>query len=448
MAGYKQYFKGKKITVMGLGLLGRGVGDTAFLSEMGADLIVTDLKTEAELKKSLDELKGYENITYVLGEHRLEDFTDRDMILKSAGVPLDSPYIEAARAHNVPIKMSASLVAELSPATIVGVTGTRGKSTVTQLIHHILKGALRQNSGQTGKRVFLGGNVRGIATLSLLAEAREGDIVVMELDSWQLQGFGDAKVSPHIAVFTNLKADHLNYYPDEKTYFNDKANIFRYQKEGDILIAGQHVTNTWIKAARPPIDPIVPSPIPKDWKLKIFGEHNMENAAFAVEACRAIGISEDDIEKGVESFSGVEGRLQYVKKVNGVGVYNDNNATTPDATAAGLAALATEGFSGKIVLILGGADKTLDLSMLAGLINEETFVSSIVLLPGTGSEKLKPLLQREYIEAPSLTDAVHTAIDLARGTGVILFSPAFASFGMFKNEYDRNDQFLKIVDSL
>src|SRR3989338_3073336 len=135
----KNNFKNKRITVMGLVLLGRGVGDALFLAECGADLTVTDLKSRQELKESLQELKKYKNIKCTLGRHELEDFRNRDLILKVAGVPLDSPYVAGARRHKIPIEMSAALFARLSGVPMVGVTGTRGKSTVTHLIAHILK---------------------------------------------------------------------------------------------------------------------------------------------------------------------------------------------------------------------------------------------------------------------------------------------------------------------
>src|SRR5690349_11830176 len=137
----RDHLKGKKVTVMGLGLLGRGVGDAKFLAQCGADLIVTDLKSAEDLASSLDQLSGFSNIQYVLGEHRLEDFKDRDFILKAAGVPLDSPYIAEAVKNNIPVKMSASWFMELSDVPVVGVTGTRGKSTVTHMLHSILKEA-------------------------------------------------------------------------------------------------------------------------------------------------------------------------------------------------------------------------------------------------------------------------------------------------------------------
>ncbi len=138
MIAYRDYFKGKKITVMGLGLLGRGVGDTAFLAECGAELIVTDLKSKEVLAPSLEKLAGFSNIVYVLGEHREEDFKGRDMILKASGVPLDSPFIEIAGKDGAEIAMSGALFAKLSGIPVIGVTGTRGKSTVTHMIHHVL----------------------------------------------------------------------------------------------------------------------------------------------------------------------------------------------------------------------------------------------------------------------------------------------------------------------
>jgi len=213
MPNFKQFFKGKKITMMGLGLLGRGVGDAAFLAECGAEVLVTDLKSKNELKSSLQKLRKYNHIKYILGRHRLEDFKNTDLILKSAGVPLDSIYIKEARKHKIPVEMSAALFAKFSGIPMLGVTGTRGKSTVTHLIAHILKSA--------GKKIILGGNVRGVSNLQLLKDTKGTDMSVFELDSWQLQGFGDMQLSPDIAVFTNFMQDHMNYYGgDMEKYFS------------------------------------------------------------------------------------------------------------------------------------------------------------------------------------------------------------------------------------
>ncbi|MDP3726469.1 MAG: UDP-N-acetylmuramoyl-L-alanine--D-glutamate ligase [bacterium] len=448
MNEYKQYFKGKKITLLGLGLLGRGVGDAAFLAQQGAELIVTDLKTKKELAQSLSKLKKYKNIIYVLGRHQKEDFKNRDMIIKSAGVTLDSPYIAEARKNKIPVTMSTALFVKLLPkgVTVIGVTGTRGKSTVAHLIYQMLLKA--------GKRVFLGGNVRGISTLALLPKIKRGDFVVLELDSWQLQGFGDEKISPHISVFTNFMMDHLNYYKGSvKKYFSDKSHIFAHQKKGDYLVAPKDITRyierkyirTKIKSKI-----ITPKPIPKIWNLRVIGTHNRENASCVVAVGNILNIKPEDIKKILTLFKGVPGRLQFLHSVRDVKIYNDTTATTPDATVAALKALAST--KKNIILIMGGADKKLDMSRLVKEIPK--YCKVVVLLPGTGTSKLISNFQfpisKQFLifNATNLKKAIKKGMSVAEKGDVLLFSPAFASFGLFKNEFDRGEQFIKIIRSL
>ncbi len=467
-------FEGKRVTVMGLGLLGRGVGDVEFLAKCGAEVLVTDKKTDVELAESVEKLKAYPNVTLHLGgsssttalgfsktEYRQEnlgghdekDFTDCDMVFKAAGVPMDSPYIAAARRAGVAVYMSTALFAKYAMeegATIVGVTGTRGKSTVTQMIYHtLMREKLFLPLPQTGETVspqrpvLLGGNIRGISTLALLPEVTKDSIVVLELDSWQLQGFGDLKISPQVAVFTNLMADHQNYYKDEAQYFADKVNIFRHQRQGDTLVIGKSLEERF-REVKPPVEARMSQSIPEDWQLKIPGEHNRENASLAAEALRALGLSEDAIRAGLESFGGVEGRLQLVREINGVKIYNDNNATTPDATIAALNALDPAGKQ-NVVLIIGGADKGLDVSGMQPAVHAHC--KKAFFLAGTGTERIRT----DSPDTPvfsSLKEAIEAAMAAAVPDDIILFSPAFASFGMFKNEYDRNDQFVAAVKAL
>jgi UDP-N-acetylmuramoylalanine--D-glutamate ligase len=456
MKNYKQQFKGKKITVMGLGILGRGLGYTKFLAECGADLIVTDLKTKEQLKTSIKELSKYKNIKFILGEHRLEDFRGRDMIVKAAGVPLDSIYINEARKNGTPIEMDVSLFAKCAPEVmIIGVTGTRGKSITTTIIYKILK----ENEEYLKRKVYVGGNLRGLATLPLLKKVKDGDILVCELDSWQLQGFGESRFSPHISVFTTFMDDHMNYYKnDRKKYFNDKANIFKYQSKKDVLII------------RPDVKKMIPKNIKsklivvntKDifgWKFNVPGAHHRENMACAVEVAKELAIPEFRIKKVIENFKDLEGRLQLLKTYKGIKIYNDNNATTPEATIAGLEALSslTPGVGGikgnKIVLICGGATKNLPLDNLVKAINKSC--KSLVMIPGTGTEQLKKSLSLSVkakgvniVEGKDLNDIIKSALKLAKKGDIILFSPAFASFGMFNNEYERNDLFMKIIKKL
>jgi len=468
MKNYKQQFKGKKITVMGLGILGRGLGYTKFLAECGADLIVTDLKPSTALRPSLEKLHKYSNIKYTLGEHRLEDFRNRDMIIKAAGVPFDSIYIKEAKKNGIPIEMDVSLFAKYaSKVMIIGVTGTRGKSMTTTLIYEILKQGLNRSKGAVGRKtlqskVFLGGNLRGVATLPLLKKVKAGDILVCELDSWQLQGFGEMRISPRISVFTTFMPDHINYYKNNmEKYFDDKANIFKYQKKGDILIVRpgmkKFINKKDIKGKLVIVNP----KDVKDWKFNVPGIHHRENMACAVEVAKILGIPKIKIKKVIAEFKELEGRLQLLITYKGIKIYNDNNATTPEATVAGIKALAklrksdflkssarTVLAEKKIILICGGADKGLNLDNFVKVVN--THCKSVVMISGTGTERLinNYELRIKNEVGKDLKDAIKTALGLASRGDIILFSPAFASFGMFNNEYERNDLFVKIIRKL
>ena len=447
---FSAYFTGKRITVMGLGLLGRGVGDALYLAEAGAIVTVTDLKSADELAESVAKLASYSNVTLVLGEHRVGDFIDCDLVLVAAGVPHDSEYLLQARAAKVRLVQSAALFAELSGVPIIGVTGTRGKSTVTQMIHHVL-------TVTTGENVLLGGNIRGVSNLQLLTAVTPESLCVMELDSWQLQGFGWAGISPAVAVFTNFMEDHLNYYMSGGTshdeamrhYFIDKAQIFLHQEESGVFITTPEVFE-WIKSVCPnetlgqEIVLADISVLPDDMLLATPGEHNRLNAALAYEALRAASLSDEEIFDGLASFPGVPGRLEYLGTFgNGVRVYNDNNATTPAAVIAGLRAVGdieTE----RIILIAGGANKSIELTALAEVIPQ--YCKQVILLPGTGTDILKSMVTAVLVD--SLQAAVEAAFAVTEPGDTILFSPGFASFGMFKNEYDRNDQFVALITAL
>jgi UDP-N-acetylmuramoylalanine--D-glutamate ligase len=441
---YQNEFKNKKITIMGLGLLGRGIKVTKFLAKCGANLTITDLKTEQELSKSLKELRKYK-INYCLGKHQLSDFENVDMVVKSAGVPMDSIYIEHAKKNNVEIIMDASVFArivkqKLPNTTIIGVTGTRGKSMTTTLIYHILK----ENQNKLKANVFVGGNLRGMATLPIIEKVKDGDFVVLELDSWQCQGFGDEKISPDIAVFTNLMEDHLNYYKnDMSVYLLDKCNIFKFQKEKDTLITNNQTVK--IFPFKPTGKVICPTnKNVKDLKLKILGKHNETNASYAFEVAKKCGLKDSDIKKALKSFSGLEGRLQYLGKINGVHVINDNNSTTPQALVAGIKAVKDRFVGKNISLLAGGSNKNISLAEATKEIKRNC--KNVYLLKGLGTDLLKTNL-KNYKEFDDMKSALKELFEVTKKGDCILFSPGFASFGMFKNEYERNDKFLKIIES-
>ncbi|MEK7135653.1 MAG: UDP-N-acetylmuramoyl-L-alanine--D-glutamate ligase [Patescibacteria group bacterium] len=436
------HFRGKRITVMGLGLLGRGVGDARYLAECGAELIVTDLKSREQLAESVAQLKSFKNVTFVLGEHRLEDFNNRDFILKAAGVLLDSPYIAEAKKNNIPVRMSADLFAEISSIPIIGVTGTRGKSTVTHMMHAILK--------EAGKKVLLGGNVRGVSNLELLKEATLEHIAVLELDSWQLQGWGEAKMSPNISVFTTFYHDHLNYYGGNVgAYLADKAKIFLHQKSDDTLILGKQCAPTVIEKYGDKIESKIivvdELKLPDTWTLCIPGMHNRYNASLALAAARTLGVADSISRRALESFAGVPGRLELIAEKNGIKIYNDTTSTTPEATNVAITALSDVGRgTSYIVLIMGGTDKGLDMSALLAKLPE---LRRVILLAGSGTERIRSELSNAPVYN-TLASAVDDAFAHVNEGDTILFSPAFASFGMFKNEYDRGDQFNAIVQTL
>ena len=430
------FFKGKTVTQLGLGLLGRGVGDAAFLAKHCRKLIVTDMKSAAELQSSLDALKDFTNITYRLGGHDKADFEGVDMVVKGAGVRLDNPFIAHATARDIPVYMSTALYAQQAGLPCIGVTGTRGKTSTTLMIAAILK--------QAGKNIVLGGNLRGVSTLALLEDTAPYDYAVLELDSWQLQGFDSLGISPAYAAFTTFYPDHMNYYDgDMPRYLRDKTAIFRHQKPGDCLVISPQVDGQISPEDRAAARGrwLVADPLPAAITWAGPGEHNRLNAAVARGVALACGIDEATIADALRSFAGVEGSLQPVRTWRGRTFYNDSNATTQEATLAALTAFAPQ----DTVLIFGGADKGLPIDGLVAHLRATG--QRCVLIKGTGSDRiLSALPQLEPVG--SMAEAFTAALALAKDGDHIVLSPAFASFGVFKNEYDRSDQFLACVRNL
>ncbi|MDQ7784757.1 MAG: UDP-N-acetylmuramoyl-L-alanine--D-glutamate ligase, partial [Desulfomonilaceae bacterium] len=434
MSDIASLFRGKRITVMGLGLLGRGLGDTLFLIRSGARVTVTDLKTEDELAPSVEKLNDLP-VELHLGGHDPSDFAEADMILRNADVPRSSPFLAIAREHGVPIEMDESLFCKYFHGTVIGVTGTRGKTTTSTLIHRIL--SLHR------PRVFLAGNIMGTATLPLLEGARADDTVVLELSSWQLQGFHDARISPQAAVFTNVYPDHLNRYRDMTDYIHDKKAIFLYQKGTDFCLFNEDqpecVALSKEAGARKAFFTRVD--VPDDWRVLLPGTHNRENIAAAARLCTELEVPEETVRRAVEEFTGVEHRLQWLGEKDGVGFVNDSTSTTPVAGCAALKA-----FKGRrIFLIAGGSDKNLDLSPFAHAAAGRA--EKIALLDGTATESLRRGIEQDggatklvgtFSDMKSAVEALmeHTATE-----DVVLLSPGCASFGMFQNEFHRGETF-------
>lgn len=441
MTDGRSLFFGKKITVMGLGLLGRGLNDTLFLVRAGAEVTVTDLKGPEALAASVEKLEGLP-VRLRLGGHDPGDFNSADMILRNADVPRSSPFLRLATDRGIPVEMDESLFCKHFRGRVVGVTGTRGKTTTTVLIHRILSAGW--------SRVFLSGNIMGCATLPLLDEAGPDDTVVLELSSWQLQGFHDARISPSASVFTNVYPDHLNRYSGMDEYIADKKAIFLYQSARDFCVFNAEQSQGARLADEAPAGKrfFRAGDVPEDWRLRLRGRHNRENVAAALCLARSLGIPDEISRSVVEGFAGVEHRFESLGQHRGVEFINDSTSTTPVAGCAALNSLDGK----RVLLIAGGSDKKLDLSSFSRA--AATRADAIALLDGTATDAL----EREILASggrdriigrfDDLRTAVLRLYDQARSGDVILLSPGCASFGMFRNEYHRGECFKGIVEEL
>jgi UDP-N-acetylmuramoylalanine--D-glutamate ligase len=448
-------YSGKKVVVMGLGLNGGGLESARFFLKRGADVPVTDLRDEKTLQPSIEQL-GRGKVRYVLGKHEIEDFKKADIVIKNPGVKPDSPYLQAAKY----IETDISLFLAESPAKLFAVTGTKGKSGTASALYHILK-----NTDKNGK-AYLGGNIT-VSPLTFLDDLTENDNVVLELSSFQLGDLKDRPIKPCAAVLTAIMSDHQDRYKSMEDYIDDKKYIYRGQDKNDITVAGgdswgksflaeskarplvysynvlpEEINGGWLSNGGPAfarlsnwegvsgeIEALVPS------RLLTPGEHQKINLLSAALAVYGFGTKAKDIHGSLATFSGIEHRLELFHTANGARYYNDSAATIPEAAAACVEALSAEG---PLILVTGGTDKNLDFSPFVKAAGK---AASIILLEGSGSEKLSRLLSEAGINYSgpfdNLENAVRCAIEKAAKGSVVALSPGCASFGMFLNEFDR-----------
>jgi UDP-N-acetylmuramoylalanine--D-glutamate ligase len=474
-------YRGVKVLVMGLGLHGGGAGTANFFLSRGAEVTVTDLKPEEDLGPSVRALKAGKNLRLVLGRHRFEDFRSADLVIKNPAVPPDSPYLRHAVDHGVRVDTDIGIfldkVREITP-NLIGVTGTKGKSTTATLIHGIFSRAF--------DGAVLGGNIT-VPVLNLLEGIRKNAYVVLELSSFQLGGVREKRYSPRVAVFTNFLEDHLNYYRNMEGYFEDKSVVFRFQGEGDALVTNREdpalsavKTKRGVKRVTFGLDGEFSGEgcyvgsgsvlyrggggesrfVMETRAVKLPGAHNLSNVLAAVATAMTEGISAEVVSGAVGAFRGIPHRLEYLGEWRTVSFYNDTAATMPAAAVHGI-----ECFGEPLTLIAGGADKGLALEGFARAIRER--VAYLVLLEGSGTDRLvERLAGREdgggtpggktsaRTPAPlfrvfgSLGEAFAHACRVTPPGGTVLLSPGFASFGMFKNEFDRGNQFKDLVKRL
>lgn len=340
---------------------------------------------------------------------------------------------------------------------IVGVTGTKGKGTTSSLINAILQAA--------GKKTVLVGNI-GQPALELLDEANAADVVVFEMSSFQLW---DIQKSPHVAVVLPIEPDHLDVHKNFKDYIEAKANIRRFQTAADVCI--YHPTNKYSAqiAAASRQSPAVRYAVADDGQvfvadgnfqagdhvicstdhLHLPGAHNLDNACAAISAARALGIDDEAVERGLQHFEGLPHRLELVRSLDGIDYYNDSFSSAPGATIA-----AVKSFNRPEILILGGIDKGADFGEMATVIAAASQVKRVIII-GEIRNKLAAILKKHQVkavidvsEAKTMPEIVNQARAAATAGDVVILSPACASFDMFKNFYDRGDQFREVVRGL
>lgn len=473
----KTDLSGRSVLVMGLGLHGGGLATVRYLVNRGASCTVTDLRSEADLRPSLDGLPG--SVRAVLGRHEKRDFERADLVIKNPAVPRTVPILQHARAITTDI---ALFLAERGPeAPLVAITGTKGKSTTA--------GATARALQYHPAGVRLGGNIT-ISPLTFLDDLGNRSIVVLELSSFQLgdlrfcREFNSRRIHdappvdpgilspilrPHVAVITSIFRDHQDYYGSMDTYVADKKWIVHDMPPDSICVFGD---DTWGRIftdeAREhgvPTERIVPvgTEVPPGRgpalpeRLTLTGSHMRHNLAMAAVAATHCGAASEDIAATLTSFSGVPHRMEVLGRNGSLTFVNDTAATIPEASLAAVESYATSQPGARIVLIAGGTDKDLDLTPLIEAIRRViSDGGAVVLLEGTATTRLLELAPeiRRNIEGPYsvFTAAVERAIGLATNPTerdsenhdtptIMILSPGCASFGMFQNEFDRGEQF-------
>lgn len=424
----------RRVTVVGLGRFGGGVGAAKWLCAQGAKVTVSDMAAASKLADSVSQLDGLD-IALHLGGHQERDFLDADLLVVSPAVPPNIPPIVAAEAASVPWTTEINLFIERCRAPILGITGTVGKSTTTAMAGRILS---------QFRTCHVGGNI-GASLLGSLDSIDADDVVVLELSSFQLEQLPRIAISPHVAMVTNLMPNHLDRHGTMENYESAKKNIFRYQKADDVLILDSTCKTTVAWAGQAPGRVEFFCPHDEPFELALPGAHNQANAQAAWAGARQFGVDRATAAAALVDFAPLPHRLQLVCKRGGVAYYNDSKCTTPEGAIVALGAFEPR----TAVIIVGGYDKGVSFDALgAALADRAKAVVTIGTTAGAiaaavtaaGHESPPPLLA-----ADNLAHAVSLARPLAARGDAILLSPACASYGMFTNYTERGDEFIRLA---
>ncbi len=456
---FNNYLKNRKVAIIGLGVSNIPLLD--YMNEKEARVTVFDDRPIGKIPiDALEKIRKYEINSY-FGDECLKNLKGFDIIFRSPSCMPNRSELQEEVNRGAILTSEIEMVLQMSPSTIIGVTGSDGKTTTTTLIYEIIKAK--------GYKCFLGGNI-GTPLFTKIEEMLPEDVVVLEMSSFQLMGM---EISPHISVITNISPNHLNIHKDYEEYINAKKNIFRYQDNNGIVVLNydNEITREIANEAngrviffsskeKLPDGIILDDGIIKECKdkirrhvldtkdIKLRGNHNYENVCTAIAA--TVGLVDIDTQINVISnFEGVEHRLEFVREINGVKWYNDSIGTSPTRTMAGL-----HSFDEEIILIAGGYDKHLDYTPLAKPILEK--VKTLILMGQTADKifyavKEEAENQNKEIETymcNSLEDTINMANKVAKSGQIVLFSPASASFDLFKNFAERGEKFKELVNNI
>jgi UDP-N-acetylmuramoylalanine--D-glutamate ligase len=424
-----------RVTIMGLGRHGGGVAAARFCAEQGAVVTVTDLADEQSLAESLTQLADVPIARFALGEHNQNDFQTAEVVVVNPAVRPDNRFVELARQNGAKITSETELFLAACPATVVGVTGTVGKSTTATMLAAMI--------ATSGRRAWLGGNI-GHSLLADLPNILPDDIVVLELSSFQLYWINAAARWPRHALVTNCSPNHLDWHASWEHYTAAKQRLIAHLPATGIAVlnlADQEVRN-WQSIFRgrvgKPVDEL-------SMPANIAGAHNRLNASLAAAMARALGIDDGAIERALQSFTGLPHRIQFIAEIVGRAFYNDSKSTTPAATVAALATMNRPTW-----LLLGGADKEIDGTELAAAVIQKTKGAAMF---GSVAAKLERCLRdadpefKQY-RADSLPAAFAWCWQQSSPGDAILLSPACASTDQFRDFAHRGDEFQRLVQEL
>ena len=458
---FNNYLDGRRVAIIGLGV--SNIPLIEYMHEVGAETVVFDQRDIDHIPSELISKVICYDMEYSLGEDYLSKLVDFDIIFRSPSCLPTEPALQLEAARGAIVTTEVEMLIELCPGKVIGITGSDGKTTTTTLIYNIIKDA--------GYNCYLGGNI-GIPLFTKVAEMKPEDYIILELSSFQLMGM---KISPSISVVTNVTPNHLNIHSDMEEYIEAKKNIFKYQNENGILILNydNEITRSFAEEAPGKViffsseNKLTDGYMVDNKNIKycngeyrthlletkdmiIKGIHNYMNASCALAATKTL-VSQEMAIKTIAGFKGVEHRLELVKESkNKIKWYNDSASSSPTRTIVGLNAFAFK----NVILIAGGYDKNTDYEPLAlPVINS----CKALILMGQTADKIEKAVKKALLNntkkidiyrCDCLEDTIVLANRLATKGDIVLFSPASASFDMFKNFADRGQKFKDLVNNI